>query len=679
VSSIEQGKEAIDMTTMERAPLAVTDSSVIRKSTVDSQQSTGKSKKSLPLVAPSKRNDDVLSDELMDQHLRAYEQAERERLGLQRERKQWADEMLTPEMKKSERAHVTLLISGLTKAQDFLVEGALRGQGYRVENIGCPDNEGLQYGKEYGNRGQCNPTYFTVGNLVKHLCKLRDEKGLTSEEVVKNYVFLTAGACGPCRFGMYVTEYRKALRDAGFDGFRVMLFQQQGGLSQATGDDVGLEMNPPFFIAIIKAIVCGDVINALTYRIRPYEIESGATNRAAELAKKTCYKALLTGTNIFAALLRSRRYFAAVKVDKLRAKPKVAIIGEFWAMTTEGDGNYHLQHFVESEGAECDIQLTTAWLLYNIWEVARDTRERELLRHVDVGKAGLSDYQGEFDIAKRQAALRLAEWGLRIGFQLFALPPGLHGYHLPDMDAIAEVADGYYSNDLRGGEGHMEVGKLICNVVGKKAHMTLSVKPFGCMPSSGVSDGVQSLITTKYPGTIFCAVETSGDGATNFYSRVQMYLYKARIAAEQELEQAFRDNGVTRAQVQQFVAENQEYASPLHHSPHRAAGSAADLVYEVAPLIKMSRAERIGKAAKQATESVAATVRSLPTLANKAMAAARNEELREAIACDLAIVRDVVRGKVTDHYGPIVRRLLGKAYFENNEAVAHVAEPLAAE
>ena len=36
---------------------------------------------------------------------------------------------------------------------------------------------------------------------------------------------------------MYVTEYRKALRDAGFDGFRVMLFQQTGGLKQATGDE----------------------------------------------------------------------------------------------------------------------------------------------------------------------------------------------------------------------------------------------------------------------------------------------------------------------------------------------------------------------------------------------------------------------------------------------------------
>ena len=45
----------------------------------------------------------------------------------------------------------------------------------------------------------------------------------------------------------------------------------------------------------------------------------------------------------------------------------------------------------------------------------------------------------------------------------------------------------------------MEVGKLIQSVKHRKAHMVVSVKPFGCMPSSGVSDGVQSLITEKYP------------------------------------------------------------------------------------------------------------------------------------------------------------------------------------
>ena len=119
---------------------------------------------------------------------------------------------------------------------------------------------------------------------MKHLVDLRDDKGLTTEDIVKNYVFLTAGACGPCRFGMYVTEYRKALRDAGFDGFRVLLFQQKGGLKQATGDEAGLDLNPGSSSAR-QAIVAGDVLNAIGYRIRPYEVEPGATDRALEECK----------------------------------------------------------------------------------------------------------------------------------------------------------------------------------------------------------------------------------------------------------------------------------------------------------------------------------------------------------------------------------------------------------
>ncbi len=601
----------------------------------------------------------------VDAEMRAWEEAERERLGIREERRQWADGMLKPNMTKSEKANVTLLISGLTAAQDFLVEGALKGLGYNVKYFGMADGAGLQAGKEFGNRGQCNPTYFTVGALVKHLIDLRDIHGIPAEDVVKNYVFLTAGACGPCRFGMYVTEYRKALRDAGFDGFRVMLFQQQGGLSQATGDDVGLEMNPDFFIAIIKAIVCGDVVNALTYRVRPYEVVPGSTNEAVARAKKILYEALYAKTNIFRALFHARKEFAAVKVDKLRVRAKVCIIGEFWAMTTEGDGNYHLQKFLESEGAEDDIQLTTAWLLYNIWEVARDTRERRDLRTADGGQYGLDGFEG-FGVAKRLATMRLAEAGLRVGFQCFALPLGLYGYTLPDMDHVAEVAAGFYSNDLRGGEGHMEVGKLIVNVVGQKAHMTLSVKPFGCMPSSGVSDGVQSLITSRFPGTIFCAVETSGDGATNFYSRVQMYMFKARIAAEEEYQRTLVACGVTEQQVRDFLAKNPKYASSLHKAPHRANGSTADLVYEVAPFITQSRAQRTWGALKGAAKAAAGVAAKVPGVAATAVAKVRSEEFRAQVRADAELAGELLRGRAKEHYGPLLERLATRAMFDKD-------------
>ncbi len=539
---------------------------------------TKSAKKSLPVID-------------MEAELKRFEEEERKRLGLDTETTQWVEDMANLTFKKSEKSKITLLIGGLTLAHDFLIEGGLRGIGYNVQMLNAPDNNAFQAGKEYGNRAQCNPTYFTVGNLVQFLINLRDKHGMTAEEVVAKYVFVTAGACGPCRFGMYVTEYRKALRDAGFDGFRVMLFQQTGGLQQATGEESGLEMNPTFFAAIIKGILAGDVINAIAYRLRPYEVEPGATDRAVEMAKKKCYDALYYKTNILKALWDSKPYFEAVKVDRTNPKPKVSIIGEFWAMTTEGDGNYGLQRFLEQEGAECDIQLVAAWLLYNIWEAKHDTYDREDLRGEDSAKYGLAGL-GPFGAAKRVLSVSGAELAVRGAFQVFAHAAGLYGYHLPDMNKVAELSHEYYNNNLRGGEGHMEVGKLIMNVTQSKCHMTLSVKPFGCMPSAGVSDGVQTAITEKFPGTIFCPVETSGDGKVNFYSRVQMYLFKAKQAAIGEYERALAEHGVTKEQVQAFLEANPKYARALHRAPHSYAGVCADLVAEVAPYITKTRSER---------------------------------------------------------------------------------------
>jgi hypothetical protein len=167
----------------------------------------------------------------------------------------------------------------------------------------------------------------------------------------------------------------------------------------------------------------------------------------------------------------------------------------------------------------------------------------------------------------------------------------------------------------------MEVAKLILNVVKNKSHMTLSVKPFGCMPSSGVSDGVQSVITERYPEAIFCAVETSGEGAVNFHSRVQLFLFKARQRAQQELQAALDQYGITREQAQAFVAKSR-YGHALYRAPHYACGSAADLIHEIGPLvgrsalarrrIELQRAlQRLGEFASQAVRGTAASLSEL--------------------------------------------------------------------
>src|SRR5688572_28587575 len=116
----------------------------------------------------------VLDFEDIERELRAFEAEERRKLGLATEPPEhWRD--LNPQaFTADERATTTILLGGLTLAHDTLVTGALAGLGYKLQPLDSPDGEALRFGKEFGNRGQCNPTYFTVGNLVNHLVHLRD-------------------------------------------------------------------------------------------------------------------------------------------------------------------------------------------------------------------------------------------------------------------------------------------------------------------------------------------------------------------------------------------------------------------------------------------------------------------------------------------------------------------------
>jgi len=419
-----------------------------------------------------------------------------------------------------QREHTTILHSGLTVAHDLFIQSAFRGLGYKVEAMDVPDNRSLQFGREFGNRGQCNPTYFTVGNLVKKL-KEMEASGISKQDIISKYLFATAGSCGPCRFGTYVTEYRKALRDAGYEGFRVVLFQQAGGIKQATGEDAGLKIDRAFFHTMARALLVGDVLNAMMYRMRPYEVEPGATDAAIGRARQRIAKAFENNSGFWRALWRSRRELSQIKLDRSRIKPRVAIIGEFWAMTTEGDGNYKMQRFLEQEGAEVDIQIVTNWILFLLWAARYDTVERMNLQGTDAGVDSVHGSKFSLEnvnVRKRLLMIWIGDRFLRVLFQTYARVLGLSHYHLPDMDDIAKVSHAFYDNNLRGGEGHMEVGKLIHNVVKQKVNMTLSIKPFGCMPSSAVSDGVQSLITELYPSAVFLPIETNGDGAVNVRS-----------------------------------------------------------------------------------------------------------------------------------------------------------------
>jgi predicted nucleotide-binding protein (sugar kinase/HSP70/actin superfamily) len=245
---------------------------------------------------------------------------------------------------------------------------------------------------------------------------------------------------------------------------------------------------------------------------------------------------------------------------------------------------------VESDGAVCDFQQVSAWILFMIWEQTWDTQQRMVLRSEDKARKGLDGV----NVRKKLITLWAAKHAVKSVFHAIATIMGLHDVHLSDMDEVAKAASPYYNNHLRGGEGHMEVGKLILNVVQKKTTMTLSVKPFGCMPSAGVSDGVQSLITERHPEAIYCAIETNGDGAVNVYSRVQMMLFKARLAAKAEFAEQLKQADVTVGALRQYLGSKLWRGSSLYYPKHgTVAGMAANVVQHVLNDLKKGHTRQI--------------------------------------------------------------------------------------
>ena len=544
-----------------------------------------------------------------------------------------------------QRAATTILIGGLTWKHEQLMKAVFEGGGYRCETLPNPVLHHYQIGREYGNNGQCNPTYFTVGSLIHFLQRLETE-GLSRQEILDRYVFLTAGTCGPCRFGMYESEYRMALRKAGFDGFRVLLYQQDQGIRPTQGEP-GLKYTPDFGFGIFNAFNLGDVLHDLVYLIRPYEIVPGETDRvlgsclqelteflrdrhpveileilpswlSAKVASKPVLKTIvrvsakfydhLYGSATRDVLSACKERFNTIRVDRTRVKPIVKITGEFWAQTTEGDGNFRMFSFLEQEGAEVHVEPIATWLVYLLHQAKARQIDRKGLddphpnpRWWEMGK----HLANTLHFQKRILMFSLGERIYAHQYRRVVEALGGLAHELVSQQELARLAAPYYHCLARGGEGHLEVAKNIYYTVNKRSHMVLSLKPFGCMPSSQ-SDGVQSAVTQHFKDMIFLPIETSGEGEINAYSRVQMALGEARNKARIELETVLKAVGRTLDDIRSHVEQHPELQRPFYPVPRYPGiiGVAANFARHVSDLMDrhklfsvMPRMKRTGERA----------------------------------------------------------------------------------
>ena len=481
---------------------------------------------------------------------------------------------------KKERPDVTILFGGLHWRAERVLQAIFENQGYRARVLPTATKDDLLTGREVADIGQCCPTSFTTGNLANFLKHESDAIG--ADEVNRRYVYFTAGACGACRFGQYHQSYEMALRNVGLESFRLFLMAQDN-LDQGSVDGAGLEINLPFTMGAVWGIVCTDLLQSLEYQIRPYEVKPGQTAEVVkesvdylcEVFRKRPGRGKKWGplvwhftTRYFVDAMREvRRRFDAIEVDRLRVKPIAKITGEFYLQTVEGDPNYNIHRWLESEGAQVYPAAVAVWLDYWMrWYVQ-----------------GFEDHIGIDTYARPKKALvrtlqRLFGWTYdRLRRALGNLPD-----ELPDQYELRRLAAPYFNSRLSGGEGDMLVGKALWAHLHKKAHMTCELSPYACMPNT-MSIGAMAGVLGKHPDLLYAPLEIKGDAEVHALSRCQMILTEAKKRAQREFDEVLERTGLTIERVRNIITDRPELRRATYRVPHLGVvGTAANLVLHVA-------------------------------------------------------------------------------------------------
>jgi predicted nucleotide-binding protein (sugar kinase/HSP70/actin superfamily) len=443
---------------------------------------------------------------------------------------QWRGYVNPPWMKRDKRK-VTILYNFVERRKSFFLRAYWERSGYAYRDLGDYVKEDVRWGKEFGNRMECNPMYFTSGSLLRNLFKIQQETGHSKLEMVERYIFVGGGGqCGPCRYGMYPQEYWKALNDAGFKGFRTLIFSS-GFSKEYFPKGSAFKFGVAFRLNMTITFVLADFMHIAECALRPYAKDKAQALEVVGAAENMLLEAFRSRFYFFkvpAALRKAGKMLREVPRHPVRL-PLIYVTGEIFANLAHNEGNYNLRRFIMDEDCEAMPGLFTNRVLYDFWR-----RRKNILRDLEYCETWRErmSIRGElFVIAMRRVIVCWFYDRYRR-----ALKPELFGGRpeLNDLDRLADIGFEHYHPEIFGGEGNLEVAEALHYA--DKVDGFISSKPFGCMPSSGVSDGVQAKIMALHPHLNFLSIETSGDNEVNILSRVSMLLFKAKQKVTRELE-----------------------------------------------------------------------------------------------------------------------------------------------
>ena len=362
-------------------------------------------------------------------------------------------------------------------------------------SFGSLDRAAMSEARAILPRGQCAPLLASTGALLQ---VARQHPGARLRVVC-------ATSCGPCRYALFGPAWQRALRPY-TDVELLTLPQSWAGLTELFGAELCQRL--------LESMLVADALTLVERRLRPHVHDRDALDATWSDVVAAVAADVGQGAGPIAALAGQRAAFQRLRLRPREALGRIVLIGEPWSLHVAGDAQAHVARLLGDAGIEVEAPPLALWLAYRLWEQSRPAW--------GVGPAAT------VDLCATREHLRWLTSGFAQACRALDLTS-----ELPCVEALAELARPYLPACSRGGYGHVEVGLAARARAERRAHAVISVKSFGCIPSSGISDAIVPAVLGDALG--FLALEVSEDGVATRESRLMLQVGMAHERARAEL------------------------------------------------------------------------------------------------------------------------------------------------
>lgn len=400
---------------------------------------------------------------------------------------------------EKEKKNHTIIFPQMSPTHFGMFEAVMRSCGYNALVLEHATPEDVEAGLKSVNNDACYPSIMVTGQLVNAFISGKCDPNNTS-------VMITQTG-GGCRATNYIAFLRKALLEAGYPQVPVVSLNVSG-----LEGNPGFKITPKLVDGLLKACTWGDLLMAVSMRVRPYEINKGETNAIYNKWLKRLYNDIVNKNH---KRLKLKKVideiiedFDSIPIDESIKKPKIGVVGEI-LVKFHPDANNNIVDVIEAEGGEAVMPGLADFMLYCLYNnnFKRDNlgTKASTARLCNLAIWGIESFR------------KHAEKVMKAHPKFASRAPG----------HIAEIAEGAKEVLQLGhctGEGWFLTGEMI-ELIQSGVPNIACVQPFACLPNHVTGKGMIKELRRQYPQANIVAVDYDpGASEVNQLNRIKLMI-----------------------------------------------------------------------------------------------------------------------------------------------------------